>query len=227
MIRLRSVVILIVIAAASALAASNIDNVVPNKHAWSENCGWTNWRDADGGAQGVNVGGFIMQGYVWGENIGWIHMGDGTPGAPPFYSNAGGADHGVNIAADGSLSGFAWSENAGWINFSGGSLATPAQPARITCAGRLTGFAWAENLGWINLSLLTPTHFVAVEPAVVPILCDMNHDGLKNGLDVQPFVNVLLLGGAGWQDLCSGDLVPPPGLSAADVAAFVACLLSP
>ncbi len=32
--------------ASEAPAQSNIDGSVPNKHAWGENIGWTNWRDA-------------------------------------------------------------------------------------------------------------------------------------------------------------------------------------
>ena len=39
----------------TALAQSNIDDTVPNQRAWSENTGWTNWRDANGAAQGANT----------------------------------------------------------------------------------------------------------------------------------------------------------------------------
>ncbi len=214
------------------LAASNIDNAVPNKFAWCENVGWTNWRDANGGADGVNVGAYVLSGFVWGENIGWINVGDGTPGSVcsgiPCYANADGTDFGVNISPDGLLHGLAWGENIGWINFDGGALATPAQPARILCTGRLSGYAWGENVGWINLSVVTPGQFVAVVSSFVPLLCDMNHDGVKNGIDIQSFVNRLLLGGADWRDICSGDLAPPPGaLTPADVPPFVSCLLTP
>src|SRR5262249_39390427 len=140
-------------------AASNIDNTVPHKYAWTENVGWTNWHDANAGIQGVNVGEFVLSGFIWGENIGWINVGNGAPASPPDYANVNGTDFGVNIHPDGSLHGYAWGENVGWINFDGGAMAGPAQPARILCASppgqplaRLTGYAWGENIGWISLA---------------------------------------------------------------------------
>jgi hypothetical protein len=217
-----------------ALAQSNIDNTVPDKYGWGENVGWTNWRDANSAVDGVNVGAFVLRGYIWGENIGWINVGDGTPTSPPYYANANGTDFGVNIDADGDLHGYAWGENIGWINFDGGAMATPAQPARIICASppgqplaRLTGYAWGENVGWINLSDLTAGKFVAVDAATTPILCDVNHDGAKNGRDVQFFVSILLTGGASWRDVCSGDQPPTNGaIDLGDVDPFVTCLLT-
>ncbi len=217
------------------LAQSNIDTTVPNKHAWGENIGWTNWRDANAGAQGVNVGGFVLQGFIWGENVGWINVGDGTPGGPGGqYANVNGTDVGVNVSSNGALHGYAWGENIGWINFDGGALATPALPARILCAtppgqplARLDGYVWGENVGWINLADLNPTKYVAVDSATTPVSCDMNMDGSVNGNDVQPFVNAML-GGATWQNVCSGDLEPPPDgmLDMDDVNPFVTCLLT-
>ncbi len=217
-----------------AVAQSNIDNTVPDKYAWGENIGWTNWRDANAGAQGVNVGGRVMSGFIWGENVGWINVGDGTPGgAGGQYGNTDGGDAGVNINPDGTLHGYAWGENIGWINFDGGAMATPAQPARIQCAtppsqplARLTGYAWGENVGWINLSDINPTKFVAVDAATTPLACDMNHDGFKNGKDVPPFVNFLLTANEDWRDVCSGDLSANNAIDPADVTPFVNCLLT-
>ena len=40
-------------AAGSTFAESNIDP--GHKFAWGENIGWTNWRDANGGADGVRI----------------------------------------------------------------------------------------------------------------------------------------------------------------------------
>lgn len=218
-----------------AIAQSNIDSSVPDKYAWGENVGWTNWRDANGALQGVNVGGFILSGYIWGENIGWINVGDGTPTAPPYYGNLNWTDFGVNVDPDGDLHGYAWGENVGWINFDGGAMATPAQPARIDCAAppgmplaRLSGYAWGENIGWINLDVVDAGKFVAIELAATPIACDVNHDGIPNGGDVQAFTNLLLLGGADWTDVCSGDveLTPDGVLDFDDVDPFVTCLLT-
>src|SRR5438552_1784710 len=224
------------VAPRSAFAQSNIDSTVPDKFAWGENIGWTNWRDANAAAQGVNVSGFVMSGFIWGENIGWINVGDGTPASPPFYANANGTDFGVNINPDGMMHGYAWGENVGWINFDGGAMATPAQPARILCAppagqplARLTGYAWGENIGWINLSDLTAGKFVAVNSATTPLLCDVNHDGVKDGGDIQSFVNFLLgNAAANWRDVCSGDVEAAPDrtIDPNDVAAFITCMLN-
>ena len=214
-----------------AVAQSNIDNSVPDKFAWGENVGWTNWRDANGGLEGVNVGAFVMSGYIWGENIGFINVGDGTPTAPPYYANVNGTDFGVNIDPDGDLHGYAWSENGGWINFDGGALATPPQPARIECGAplaRLTGYVWAENFGWINLDVVDAGKFVAIELTSTPLVCDLNDDGDDNGADIQLFIGFVLNGGADWRAVCSGDVEGTPDgvLDFDDVAPFVSCLLS-
>ena len=166
-----------------AHAQSNIDAI--NKHAWGENIGWTNWRDANGAVQGVAVGATVLSGFAWGEDI-------------------------------------------GWVNFSGGAMAAPAQPARIQCDGRLTGYVWAENAGWINLSAVDAGKFVAIEPAAVPLACDVNHDGAADGEDIAAFVDLLFVGGADWRDVCAGDVEDPPdgGIDADDLAALVACLLA-
>ena len=220
---------------AIAVAQSNIDNSVPNKHAWGENIGWTNWHDADGGLDGVFVGPFVMSGYIWGENVGWINVGSGAPTAPPFYANVDGTDFGVNIDADGDLHGWGWGENIGWINFDGGAAAAPPQPARIECgdvnggvSARLTGYAWGENVGWINLDEIDPTKFIALDLASTPLNCDVNQDGFRDGLDVQPFVTILLMGGGSWQNLCSGDVeaVLDGVIDLDDVTPFVDCLLT-
>ncbi len=221
--------------ASTASAQSNIDDTVPNKHAWGENVGWTNWRDADGANAGVVVGTTFMGGFIWCENVGWINVGDGAPADGVNYANVDGTDSGVNIDPDGELHGLAWGENIGWINFDGGAMATPAQPARIECVpgpngetlSRLTGYAWGENVGWINLD--DTTHFVSVDAATTPADCDMNHDGAANGLDIQLFVEFVLSANTpDWLDVCSGDLegTPDAAIDFDDMADFVACLLA-
>ena len=210
-----------------AVAQSNVDPV--NKHAWSENAGYSNWRDADGTAAGVAVGGTFMGGFIWAENVGFVNVGDGSPTNSISYANIDGTDSGVNIESNGDLHGMAWGEHIGWVNFDGGAMATPAQPARIECDGRLTGYVWGENIGWINLDDMTPGKFVSVEAAFVPIDCDMNHDGVPNGLDIQLFTDFLLMNSVpDWRDVCSGDveLVPDQVINPDDVAEFVACLLT-
>lgn len=210
---------------AVALASTNID--ATNKYSYSENTGWMNWRDADTGASGANVGNFILSGFIWSENAGWINLGNGAPANGVDYTNQTAADFGVNIDPNGALWGYAWGENIGWILINAGQFATPAQPAYMGCDGRLHGFAWSENVGWINLSLTQSGEFVAVDTPTRPLACDMNHDGVTDGRDIQVFINLLMNGGATWRDICSGDLQSNPDdvIDAADVAAFVHCLL--
>jgi hypothetical protein len=162
-----------------ATADSNIDSV--NKWAWGENVGWLNWRDANGGTQGVEVLNDHLEGFIWAENVGWINVGNG--GGP--YANTDNTNFGVNIdPATGNLSGFAWGENIGWVNFEGGALASPAQPAQLDFANnRFRGFAWGENIGWINLD--DPINFVEVLDNAC--LFDFNGDGQVDGADFGTF----------------------------------------
>ncbi len=176
---------------APAMAQSNVAST--HKFAWSENCGFVNFRDGGSpiGAQGVRIGGSFLSGFAWGENIGWINFGDGTPGNGASYANptsgtvVGVPDFGVNRdVGTGNLSGFAWGENVGWINFGGGALATPPLAARVDVAAkRLRGYAWGENIGWVNLD--DANVFVGVCPA------DYNGDGVVSVQDIFDFL-------AGW-----------------------------
>jgi hypothetical protein len=175
--------LLIVSYAAPALAQTNVSPA--SKFAWSENCGYLNFRDSGSvpGAQGARLLGSFAKGFIWGENIGYINLGGGTPTNGTSYANASGTDFGINInTTTGALTGFAWGENVGWINFSGGALASPAQPARIDfAAGRLRGYAWGENIGWINLD--DALKFVRIKcPA------DYNDSNLVSVQDVFDFV---------------------------------------
>lgn len=218
-----------------AMAQSNIDDVTPNKHAWGENIGWTNWHDADSGLSGVQVGPFVLSGFIWAENIGYLNVGDGSPETPPYYANTDGTDFGVNIGPDGLLHGMAWSENAGWVNFDGGASATPPQPARIICGepghklpARMQGYVWGENVGWINLDSVEDTKFVSLSLAATPMACDVNWDGTIDGLDVQPFVDTLFMTQGSWAANCAGDVEPSMdgAIDLNDVEPFVDCLIS-
>ncbi|HEY3242418.1 MAG TPA: hypothetical protein VGM03_03620 [Phycisphaerae bacterium] len=175
--------------AGTALAQSNIDP--PHKFAWGENIGWTNWRDANGAAQGVNVSATFLSGFIWGENIGFINVGDGAPGNGVSYANVNGTDFGVNVSSgSGDLSGLAWGENIGWVNFSGGALASPPNPARFdAAAGRLRGYAWGENVGWINLD--DALHFVGVVAAVTLVSANPPAAAGNPYAPGQPFRDVL------------------------------------
>jgi hypothetical protein len=163
---LKHVVVLTMLVAAPVIAQSNVDP--SNKHAWAENIGWTNWRDAGSGADGVVVGSSFLSGRIWSESDGWIDVGRGHPGGGTFYVNADGADFGVNIGhlgSAGDLDGFAWGENTGWINF--GWAAGTANPERArfdSATNRFRGYAWGENTGWINLD--DGSRFVSVGTGV-------------------------------------------------------------
>jgi hypothetical protein len=182
-------VLLVSVVGSVVMAQSNVDPA--HKFAWSENIGWTNWRDANEIAQGVNVGATFLMGLIWTENAGWINAGDGTPGAlcgeQPCYANLDGTDFGVNVDVDGTLHGYAWGENIGWINFD--TAALEENRARFDlCERRFFGFAWGENVGWINLDDAA-TH-VAVGPCV---FADADCDGNVAG-DDYAFFSTLLSG---------------------------------
>ncbi len=178
--------------APATLAQTNISP--SDKFAWSENCGWLNFRDAGtpAGAQGVRLHADHLSGFIWGENLGWINVGNG--GGP--YANTNNTNFGVNRnTANGFLTGYAWSENAGWINFNGGNLASPRNPARFdAAASRFRGYAWGENIGWINLD--DATHFVGL-----PCVADVD-DGTGTGTpdggvtidDLLYYLNIFNLG---------------------------------
>lgn len=144
------------LAVGAALAASSID---PDyKYAWCENVGWTNWRDANGGDEGVEAAETCLSGFIWAENAGWINVGDGAPTDGTYYANVDGSDFGVNIDTNGDLFGLAWSENIGWVNF--GTRDKGDERAGVDCdEGRLYGYVWGENVGWINLD--HATHYIA------------------------------------------------------------------
>ncbi len=150
---------MVVAFAGIALGQSNISPA--KKYAWGENVGWTNWRDANGGADGVVVEPDFLSGYIWGENVGWIHVGDGN--AP--YANTDDSNYGVNILPGGDLQGYGWGENIGWVNFGTSSVA-PDQARFDFGPYRFRGYAWGENVGWINLD--DSTQFVAAMPPPVP-----------------------------------------------------------
>lgn len=156
--------------AGSVRAQSNIDPA--KSFAWTENAGWTNWRDVGNGIDGVNVTATYLVGYIWSENVGWIVTGPEAPVNGVYYANTDSLDFGVNIEpATGRLSGFAWGENIGWINFD--TAAVGDNRARFDlCARRFFGYAWSENVGWVNLG--NAGAFIGVGPCAPG---DANCDG--------------------------------------------------
>jgi hypothetical protein len=157
------VVVVTVLVGSTVSGVTNVDTTF--KYGWGENIGWTNWRDANGGADGVRLLPTHLSGYAWGENVGWIHLGDGTPTNGLYYANVDGTDYGVNLdPTTNKLYGLAWGENIGWINFDTfAQLNAFGEHARYDPpANRLRGYAWGENVGWINLD--DSTQYVAIVP---------------------------------------------------------------
>ena len=190
------------LAAGAAGAPSNIAD--STKHAWSENCGYINFRDAGSPrvASGVIVGSRFLAGFAWGENIGYINFGDGSPANGVAYANLSGADFGVNIdPATGDMSGYAWGENIGWINFdTRAALAAHGIHARVDFAARrLRGYAWGENIGWVNLD-----HASVFVGFGAPCPGDTNGDGQVNFADLNAVLT--LFGAAGEPGFAGADL---------------------
>lgn len=166
----------------TAPAASTID--ASNQYAWSANLGWTNWREANAGADGAVAGEYVCSGYIWSANVGWIHLGDGTPADGIRYSNSTGPDFGVNLQEHfvsggvprARLRGFAYGANIGWINFE-----TLGNPELSLSTGRLSGYAWSANCGWINLGDAT----FAVQTNTIRPGTDTDADGIADAFEFQ------------------------------------------
>jgi len=132
-----------------------------NKHAWSENSGWLNFKPADGG---VTVYDTYLAGYVWAANVGWIKL--GSTATNGTYGNTTSSNWGVNRnATTGVLSGYAWSENVGWISFNHDQGHVTISPS----TGDFSGYAWSANIGYIHFANTAPVSYkVQVNVAAMP-----------------------------------------------------------
>ncbi len=147
--------LLLCLLAQPAFSESNISP--EDRHAWSENVGWLDFRPDSFG--GVIIYDSYISGYAWAMNIGWVKLGS-NPGGP--YDNEISGQWGVNRDSGGeALSGFAWSELVGWIDF---------QPAGYdgvaidTTTGSFDGYAWSQNAGWIHFKNDAPHYNVVYSP---------------------------------------------------------------
>jgi hypothetical protein len=143
--------ILLSLAMLETHAASNIDPA--NKHAWSTNAGWIDFRPTHGG---VTVYPDHLEGYAWAENFGWIQLGSHNAGGAHTYANTSHTNWGINNDGAGKLSGYAWSTHVGWINFNSSQITINQT------TGDFDGDAWSENIGWIRFNG-SPTYKVKVE----------------------------------------------------------------
>ena len=135
-----------------ATAASTVNPT--NRHAWSANSGWINFRpERPNAGDGFKFGEFSCGGYLWSPNLGWINCGDGSPADGVSYANNDHTDFGVNHYGTGDLYGLAWAANVGWINFGWWTLdpTNSSRPHVNLATGEFSGYAWSANCGWINL----------------------------------------------------------------------------
>lgn len=146
-----SILVTLILGAASA-SAENIDpNEDGSQYAYGENVGWVNFEPARRERNvGATVSDHNVTGFIWAENIGWINL-DPNDSDP---------NSGVKNDTTGRLSGLAWGENVGWINFD------PQVPGdanhygvTIDHEGNFDGWAWAENIGWIHLRSTSPVAY--------------------------------------------------------------------
>jgi hypothetical protein len=188
---------------AGAAAQTNVDP--GHKFCWAENIGWLNWADSGEGGVGVRANPTFFSGMIWSENAGFISLGQ-APADGIAYTNASGADAGVNIAPGGELSGFAWGENIGWVTFGTASLGTALQARLDRTAGRLRGWAWGENTGWVNLD--DGDAYIAIVGGGCYANCDASTvDPVLNVLDFNCFLNRFAAGES--YANCDGSTVPP------------------
>jgi len=179
MARSRQICWVIPFAIVAVVFATGMTDIKPTeKHAWCENIGWSNWRDANGATSGISVLENTLAGWMWFENIGWCSVASGSPGANG-YDNLTGNDYGVNILSNDRLDGFGWCENAGWLRFDA-QLDVALAPRLDRLTGRLRGYAWGENVGWMNLD--DSEHFIAVNDSP-----DADLDGDVDLLDFAAF----------------------------------------
>ena len=188
---------LALLAGTAAWADTTIDPSAP--YTYAANAGWVN-AYADG-TNGAVIGQSFCSGYLYGSNLGWISLGNGTPTNGYAYSNADGADAGVNHDGAGRLRGLAWSANAGWIAFEG-----TGDPRVDLASGDLSGYAWGANLGWIRLD--------GVRTAVLSAGADSDGDGIPDPWEYQKTGGLAAL--AGGSHDADGDGVCDAGEYGAD-----------
>ena len=165
-----------------------------DSYAWSGNVGWIELipqRPAPG--DGLIVTDTHLAGFGWSDSTGWINFGDGTPGNGVRYSNASGADSGVNHDGAGNLSGLAWSANLGWINFGWANTTDANRPRFDLITGVFTGYAWSSNAGWISLNTgLLKTDYVCI--------VDNDHDGISDTWEIEHMESITVLNDTGDYD---------------------------
>jgi hypothetical protein len=149
------------------------------RHAWSANTGWIDFRPQQPSpGDGFRLGDSACAGWIWSANAGWIHCGDGSPANLVSYANTNATDFGVNHSGTGNLSGYAWAPNLGWINFGWAASTNVNRPRVDLGTGTFTGFVWSANAGWINLagSTLRSTNLV---------VADSDGDGIGDAYEIQ------------------------------------------
>jgi len=161
------------------------------KHAWSANTGWIDFRPDS--ANGFRFGEFSCAGWLWSPNTGWIDCGDGSPANSINYENDSNTDYGVNHYGTGELYGLAWSPNTGWINFGWATLdpGNPHRPRVDLATGEFSGYAWSANCGWISLAGVKTDRME---------IADTDGDGISDAFEIAYAGNLGTLGAKHDQD---------------------------
>ena len=172
---------LLLVSVTGARADSTIN--AANRFAYGSNIGWI---DARGNVtNGAVLGQTHCTGYLWGADVGWIGLGNG-PANGWHYSNATGADWGVNHDGSGNLTGYAYGANIGWLNFE----QTYGQPKIDLLTGTLRGYVWGANVGWISLS----NAFAQVQTDALAAGPDTDGDGLPDAWEYRRAGSLGVLG---------------------------------
>lgn len=110
------------------------------------------------------------------------------------------------------------------VNLVGGFIPAPGQEFQIITAGNVSGtFADLSGPGSGYLEAVYDATTVKLRYCQP---CDANCDGVSNGRDISPFVNILI-GAATPCGTCAGDANRDASISLSDVGAFVQCLTAP
>jgi len=175
-----------VLAACAPVARADSTVNASDRYAYGANVGWI---DARGNVtNGAVLGQSYCTGYLWGADVGWIGLGNG-PANGWQYSNASGADWGVNHDGAGGLTGYAYGANIGWLTFE----QTYGRPRVDLATGVLRGYVWGANVGWVGLSNV----FARVRTDLLEAGPDTDGDGIPDTWEYRRAGSLRVLAGGG------------------------------
>jgi hypothetical protein len=167
-------VLLAVLAALTADAATNISATSTEHFAWDDVEGWWDFYGTDS----VTVYGTRIEGYA-SSTVGDLSLDCATTRSGNICGtsnygicNGPGPKDPVNLDgtcdsgdASGELTGYAWNDTVGWVSFNcdntshtGGTnyCATSTSTVTIDINGNFSGYAWSDVAGWISFNCVDP-----------------------------------------------------------------------